>query len=163
MATMKRTDWHQSASTCTHSTPLVTHHTKKPTCPAPHSHRRSVPRRMHTRLTRWMFLSKLVFRGPLLGLCCYTLPRWMPFFALSIWNIYLIRILTLGRKQRIRVTPTQHLQSLGPPVLTAFALMLVPLAYPDFSGLTIILFHPISLMGGLQVRPWLYSYPPPPL
>ena len=73
-------------------------------------------------------------------LCRYTLPRRMPFFffALSIWNVCLTRIFTLGRMHRIRVTPIRHLQSLGPPVLTALALMLVPLAYPDFSGLTIL-------------------------
>jgi len=92
------------------------------------------------RLPRWIFHSKLIFRWPLLGLCCYTLPKWMPFFLLSIYNICLIRILILGRKQRICVTPTRHLPSLGPPVPTALALMLVPLASPDFSGLTIILF-----------------------
>ena len=53
------------------------------------------------------------------------------------------------RKQRIRVTLTRHVQSLGPPVLTALALMLVPLTYPHFSGLTIILFHPKCIFSAL--------------
>ena len=59
----------------------------------------------------------------ILGVCCYTLPRRMPFFVLSIWNICLIRILTLGGTIRYGALTVQGLGLLtiqGPPGNNSF-------------------------------------------